>query len=215
MKSNYKFRIFSPSINNAKKYKAQAQANKPQAARSMEIKRQESKVSLLKYPTFTSSHPADGRKRTPVKLANQMIGNGAFLPNSYSEGQTPFKSPPLTVSDQKAKTEKKAPRIIKKPIPEPLNKENPVVSNFSPQKIVVNKKSNLNISSREVFSAVGVVSIPGRSEGRMKTNQDSVVVDTNLQGDSGSSLVGVFDGHGLQGHRVSSILASTAAGRPG
>ena len=48
MKSNYKFRIFSPSINNAKKYKGQAPATKPQAAKSMEIKRHESKVSLLK-----------------------------------------------------------------------------------------------------------------------------------------------------------------------
>jgi serine/threonine protein phosphatase PrpC len=46
----------------------------------------------------------------------------------------------------------------------------------------------------------------GFSEGKTKTNQDSVFCCPNLKGSGNSSLFAVFDGHGTLGHKVSSFL---------
>jgi len=39
-----------------------------------------------------------------------------------------------------------------------------------------------------------------------KTNQDSLLIKTNLTSDEGSSVFAVADGHGLYGHLVSQYL---------
>ena len=39
-----------------------------------------------------------------------------------------------------------------------------------------------------------------------KTNQDSFLIKNKLLGDENFSLIGVFDGHGPQGHFVSNLL---------
>ena len=46
----------------------------------------------------------------------------------------------------------------------------------------------------------------GFSEGKTKTNQDSMFSCTALKGSSNSSLFAVFDGHGTLGHKVSGYL---------
>lgn len=60
--------------------------------------------------------------------------------------------------------------------------------------------------AREVFSSLGYKSIAGMSEGVSKLNQDSVYVETRVLQDPNICLLGVMDGHGMQGHRVSGFL---------
>lgn len=62
------------------------------------------------------------------------------------------------------------------------------------------------IDKNDVLESVGFQSSAGRSDGRVKTNQDSFIVDTVFQGNPGRALIGIFDGHGLQGHKVSNFL---------
>jgi hypothetical protein len=71
------------------------------------------------------------------------------------------------------------------------------------------------VASTRVFSAVGVSSIAGRSEGKPKTNQDAYFIDTDLHDDPDLPLLAVFDGHGLSGHKVSQFLASNLKGSCG
>ena len=73
----------------------------------------------------------------------------------------------------------------------------------------------LQVTSNRVFSAVGVFSVAGRSDGKAKTNQDAYFVDTDIQEDPELPLLGVFDGHGLCGHKVSQYLASNLKGSCG
>ena len=51
-------------------------------------------------------------------------------------------------------------------------------------------------------------SVPGYSDGKTKTNQDTVYVNINVKNFPNCALFGVFDGHGLQGHKVSQNLKS-------
>ena len=46
----------------------------------------------------------------------------------------------------------------------------------------------------------------GFSEGKTKTNQDAIFYSCNLKSSPNCALFGVFDGHGLQGHKVSAYI---------
>jgi hypothetical protein len=70
----------------------------------------------------------------------------------------------------------------------------------------------VQVASTRVLSAVGVYSIAGRSDGKAKTNQDAYFIDTDIHDDPELPLIGVFDGHGLCGHKVSQYLASNLKG---
>lgn len=58
----------------------------------------------------------------------------------------------------------------------------------------------------EVLESVGFHSSAGRSDGRVKTNQDCFLIDSAVRGDARRALLAVFDGHGMQGHKVSNFL---------
>lgn len=70
-----------------------------------------------------------------------------------------------------------------------------------PNGVVALDKSNL-------LESVGYHTAAGRSDGRMKTNQDAFIVHSAVRGDPNRALLGVFDGHGLQGHKVSNYLVN-------
>jgi hypothetical protein len=70
----------------------------------------------------------------------------------------------------------------------------------------------MQVASTRVFSAIGVYSIAGRSDGKPKTNQDAYFIDTDIHDDPDLPLLGVFDGHGLCGHKVSQFLATNLKG---
>ena len=55
-------------------------------------------------------------------------------------------------------------------------------------------------------------SIAGYSDGKTKTNQDTVFVNTTIKQSLNCALFGVFDGHGLQGHKVSQHLKANLLG---
>ena len=56
-------------------------------------------------------------------------------------------------------------------------------------------------------------SIPGYSDGKTKTNQDMVYMNQNIKNAQNCALFAVFDGHGLQGHKVSQNLKTNLTGR--
>lgn len=60
--------------------------------------------------------------------------------------------------------------------------------------------------AKDVFSSLGYKSIAGMSEGVAKLNQDCIYVDSRVLQDPNVCLLGVMDGHGMQGHRVSGFL---------
>jgi hypothetical protein len=55
-------------------------------------------------------------------------------------------------------------------------------------------------------------STAGFSDGKTKTNQDTVFVNFNVKQSLNCALFGVFDGHGLQGHKVSQHLKANILG---
>lgn len=57
-----------------------------------------------------------------------------------------------------------------------------------------------------ILLSTSTKSMAGFSEGKTKTNQDSVFSCPTLKGSSNSSLFAVFDGHGTLGHKVSNFL---------
>lgn len=55
-------------------------------------------------------------------------------------------------------------------------------------------------------------STAGYSDGKTKTNQDTMFVNLNIKQSLNCALFGVFDGHGLQGHKVSQHLKANILG---
>lgn len=54
---------------------------------------------------------------------------------------------------------------------------------------------------------------PGFSEGKTKTNQDSIFVSTSIKDSNKATVFAVFDGHGTFGHKVSGFLKDKLLGR--
>ena len=68
---------------------------------------------------------------------------------------------------------------------------------------IVNPKN----TKSKIIKRISGKSINGRqSDGKDKINQDSFLIKNELLGNDDFSLIGVFDGHGAQGHFVSSLL---------
>jgi hypothetical protein len=62
------------------------------------------------------------------------------------------------------------------------------------------------VSINNTFKEYYFQTMAGFSDGRTKTNQDSVLFRIGLSGNVNTSLFCVFDGHGINGHRVSDYL---------
>ena len=58
----------------------------------------------------------------------------------------------------------------------------------------------------KIFYACGNVTMPGMAEGKPKTNQDSYIAKIKVIEDPEIAFLGVFDGHGINGHKVSEFL---------
>jgi hypothetical protein len=56
------------------------------------------------------------------------------------------------------------------------------------------------------FSSITVCTKPGECFQETKTNQDSYLINTELDGDPNKLIFGVFDGHGSYGDKVSQYL---------
>lgn len=74
--------------------------------------------------------------------------------------------------------------------------------------LILKKTQHINKTalSTNVYLSLGYKSIAGMSEGVSKLNQDSIYIETTVLQDPNISLLGVMDGHGMQGHRVSGFL---------
>lgn len=82
---------------------------------------------------------------------------------------------------------------------------------YEPSFKVVSKPA-ITKTVNETFLEYYFQSNAGFSDGRTKTNQDAVYVNVEVQGSSNCSLFAVFDGHGMQGHKVSDFLKRILTG---
>lgn len=64
------------------------------------------------------------------------------------------------------------------------------------------------VSSSGLMMTVSHKTLAGFAEGRTKTNQDSIFVNSRLKNSNKAALFGAFDGHGTLGHRVSQFLVA-------
>lgn len=178
--------------------------------------RNEDKVSLA--PSSIGLFKLDGdalpeeRLKTPVKSssAHKSSTNLPMIKNPHSNGKH-------LVSNFDHKLKKigglnKSPGLkVFKPQEKKkygfVTPSKPMSQNTPPPNVIS------SISSLDIFDSIGFHTAGGRSEGRAKTNQDSLFVDTNMLNNPLMSLFAVFDGHGLHGHRVSQLLISNLKGR--
>ncbi len=127
-------------------------------------------------------------KRLPVLSAGKKHFTVISKSKSSSEF-TPLVSP--TVTDE-PKTPKTPIKVIypKSPVVEP--KKDPFIN--------------------ETFTEYYYQTMPGFSDGRTKTNQDSFYVNISVHQSTKCSLYAVFDGHGPLGHKVSDFLKRNLTG---
>lgn len=69
------------------------------------------------------------------------------------------------------------------------------------------------LTSNQTFLEYYFQTMAGFSEGKTKTNQDSVYLNAEILGSTNCSLFAVFDGHGTLGHKVSDFLKRHLIGR--
>jgi len=69
-----------------------------------------------------------------------------------------------------------------------------------------------NIPSEEIFSSICFRKQAGLKNGTLKVNQDYIFFDNDIIGNDRSCLLGIFDGHGEYGHKVSKYLAKNIKG---
>ena len=75
------------------------------------------------------------------------------------------------------------------------------------EKKVVEKPEKIYYKEKEYIKKVEGISIAGRDEkGRKKTNQDTFIIEKNINGVKGFNIFGVFDGHGEFGHFASKFV---------
>lgn len=74
-------------------------------------------------------------------------------------------------------------------------------------------ENNDKVSKSTVYLKCFSKTVPGFSEGKTKTNQDTIYVNGNIKGAKNCSLFAAFDGHGGLGHKVSQYLKSCLTGR--
>jgi serine/threonine protein phosphatase PrpC len=76
---------------------------------------------------------------------------------------------------------------------------------------VFNNTASRRSESDRVFSSISFRSMAGMSEGISKVNQDAYFIDTTIGYNPNMSLIGCFDGHGMEGHRCSNYLKQNLA----
>jgi len=78
----------------------------------------------------------------------------------------------------------------------------------SPSKTQVDWKivQKTKLTSNQTFLEYYFQTMAGFSEGRTKTNQDSVYLNVEILSSHECSMFAVFDGHGTLGHKVSDFL---------
>lgn len=69
-----------------------------------------------------------------------------------------------------------------------------------------NNANSYNDNQKNIRKICGKTKAGKYSDGKDKTNQDSYLIKNKIFGIENFSLVGVFDGHGGQGHFISSLL---------
>lgn len=67
-------------------------------------------------------------------------------------------------------------------------------------------------SKTTVFLKFHSKTMPGYSDGKIKTNQDTVYCNGHVKESKNCALFAAFDGHGMQGHKVSQYLKSQLTG---
>ena len=208
-----RFRLYSPSVGKTKK-KVGATPQK-----SIMVDRKEDKDTLLHTPR--KSHeptvlPAI-RNKNPLSIPVSRMppAEPATPPTNYPASTSTASPAYPTTSSTATGTPMKATSVAKKsPLSAPQKGVFTVVHKPKPLQSPTPANGLIGLDGAEdKLGRVGWATLAGRSDGKAKINQDSFFVDTSIEGWPGISLVAVFDGHGLQGNRVSNFLISNIKGR--
>lgn len=208
-----KFRLYSPSVGKTKK-KVGATPQK-----SIMVDRKEDKDTLLHTPR--KSHeptvlPAIRNKNPlPIPVSRIPPAEPATPPTNYPASTSTASPVYPTTSSTATVTPVKATSVAKKsPLSAPQKGVFNVVHKPKPLQSPTPANGLIGLDGAEdKLGRVGWGTLAGRSDGKAKVNQDSFFVDTSVEGWPGISLVAVFDGHGLQGNRVSNFLISNIKGK--
>lgn len=208
-----KFRLYSPSVGKTKK-KVGATPQK-----SIMVDRKEDKDTLLHTPRKSQEPtvlPAI-RNKNPLSIpVSRMPPTEPVTPPTNYPASTSTASPLYpTTSSTATGTPVKSTSVAKKsPLSAPQKGVFTVVHKPKPLQSPTPANGLIGLDGAEdKLGRVGWGTLAGRSDGKAKVNQDSFFVDTSIEGWPGISLVAVFDGHGLQGNRVSNFLISNIKGR--
>lgn len=208
-----KFRLYSPSVGKTKK-KVGATPQK-----SIMVDRKEDKDLMMHTPR--KSHeptvlPAI-RNKNPLSIPVSRIppAEPVTPPTNYPVSRsTASPAYPSTTSTALGTPVKTTSVAKKSPLSAPQKGVFTVV--HKPKQLQSTTPPNGIIgldTAEDTLGRVGWGTLAGRSDGKAKINQDSFFVDTSIEGWPGISLIAVFDGHGLQGNRVSNFLISNIKGR--
>jgi len=102
--------------------------------------------------------------------------------------------------------------------PTPRKGNSPPSSTVRPPKTstaVVDRVQRNRITDNNTFQEYYYQSVSGYSKGKIKTNQDAVMIYVDSPLGPNASLLAVFDGHGTSGHRISDFLRQHISGRLG
>lgn len=209
MIKNQKFRLYSPALANQKlktlgNHSAVKQPEKERISVGSEY--------LARTPPKVSVGSRNQVKNLPgIKQPNQSLGGNRIMIDSgareeLAKDRKEFGTPLKSMSTGK-KSQVGALGIDKH--------ENNVFGLYPKEvaKPPPTQPTTITIKPCETISAIGYQTIAGRSAGKMKTNQDSFFINTNMKEDSGIALCAVYDGHGLHGHRVSGFLVNNLKGK--
>jgi hypothetical protein len=207
-----KFRLYSPSVGKAKK-KVGATPQK-----SIMVERKEDKDILARtprrpedptvmLPAIKNSNPLVlPVSRTPLMEAqpsntssqsqqsNAYTGSPSYVTHTPVKSTSSGKKSPLSAPQKATFTIVHKPKLVG-------------LTNTPPNGIVATD------GAEETLGKIGYATLAGRSDGKGKVNQDSFFIDTKIEGWQGLGLIGVFDGHGLQGNRVSNFLIANIKGK--
>lgn len=78
----------------------------------------------------------------------------------------------------------------------------------------INGNEGRKVTANKTFIEYYFQTHPGYSDGRTKTNQDSVFIQVDFEQSDNCSAFAVFDGHGTLGHKVSEFLKKALSGTP-
>lgn len=165
---------------------------------------------MIKSDHLRGVSPYSAKKKPPAKSKEEQLQVSGLNRNSLQARMVGASAPPRPAylgSQPGSEDKHKFAASGKKPsVKRQADKIDLMIAAKAPKTKAGPTNGAIFLEDNNVLETVGFHSSPGRSDGRTKTNQDAFFIDLAVQGDKNRALIGVFDGHGFQGHKVSNFL---------